>query len=458
MKYLSRVVWSEGMYLGPHHFQAQSRYFEDSIHFAAHSLWFEPWGLIAGQFDHEALQNGTVSLLHARGLFRDGLPFHIPECDPAPEPRQIAEIFPPTRDSVTVYLAVPPRRPDGLNCLIPESSRPQPGVRARFQAEAHTLHDETTGRDEKTVHVGRKNFELLLDIELKDDAEPLETLAVARVTRDGSGRFIYDPQFVPPCVDISASERIMALLRRLIEILEEKSATYARPKSGDKRTWSEFATRDIANFWLLHTVNEALAPLRHIYLSRRGHPEQLYSEMLRLGGALCTFGVDSHPSSLPLYNHEALDRCFADLDLHIRQHLETIAPTQFVQISLKKRAEYFYEGAITDQRCVGVSRWIFAIRSPVGEANLIAKAPQLVKLSSKQFLPELVKRAMPGLTLTHLPVPPAQIPSRVDFQYFSVTKAGGLWDHIVTTRQLGLYVPADLPSPDVELYVILDQP
>jgi type VI secretion system protein ImpJ len=30
MKYLSRVVWPEDMYLGPHHFQAQSRYFEDS--------------------------------------------------------------------------------------------------------------------------------------------------------------------------------------------------------------------------------------------------------------------------------------------------------------------------------------------------------------------------------------------------------------------------------------------
>src|SRR4051794_35998425 len=34
MRSLSRVVWFEGMYLGPHHFQAQSRYFEDSTNFA----------------------------------------------------------------------------------------------------------------------------------------------------------------------------------------------------------------------------------------------------------------------------------------------------------------------------------------------------------------------------------------------------------------------------------------
>src|SRR5579875_3347737 len=31
MRNLSRVVWSEGMYIAPHHFQAQNRYFEDSV-------------------------------------------------------------------------------------------------------------------------------------------------------------------------------------------------------------------------------------------------------------------------------------------------------------------------------------------------------------------------------------------------------------------------------------------
>jgi type VI secretion system protein ImpJ len=454
MKYLSRVVWSEGMYLGPHHFQAQSRYFEDSIHFAADSLWFEPWGLIGAQLDAEALQNGTVSLLHARGIFEDGLPFHIPESDAAPAARQIADLFPPTRDTVTVMLAVPPRKPEGVNVAAPESKN---GRNIRFRAEARTLHDETNGRDEKTVHLGRKNIELLLDTEIKDDVEPMITLPVARIMRDGSGRYAFDPTFIPPCIDISASERLMAILRRLLEILEDKSATFSRPKTGDKRTWSEFAARDIANFWLLHTVNAALAPLRHLYLSRRGHPEALFFEMLRLGGALCTFGVDSHPSKLPLYSHLNLDKCFADLDLHIRTHLETIAPTQFISIPLVKRADFFYEANVTDQRCLDRSRWIFAIRSKIGEPELIGRTPNLVKLCSKQFVPQLVKRALPGMSLTHVPVPPAQIPSRVDFQYFSVSKAGPCWDHIVQTRQVGLYVPAELPEPDVELYVILEQ-
>jgi type VI secretion system protein ImpJ len=454
MKYLSRVVWSEGMYLGPHHFQAQSRYFEDSIRFATSSLWFEPWGLVGVQLDAEALKNGTVSLVHARGVFPDGMVFHMPECDALPEPRAIADLFPPARDSVTVMLAVAPRRPEGANTALPENDL-ELNAAARYRAELRMLYDETTGRDEKPVHVGRKNIELRLDTEPTSD---LVTLPVARIMRSGSGQFVFDPAFIPPCIDISASDPLMALLGRLIEILEDKSSRFSRTASGGKeRSWAEFSTSEIANFWLLHTVNSALAPLRHHYLTKRGHPEELYREMLRLGGALCTFAFESHPSSLPLYDHRDLEKSFGGLDHHIRTHLETIVPTKYLQIPLVKRADYFYEGAVTDQRVLDLSRWIFSVRSAVSEPELIARTPQLVKLCSKQFVPQLVKRALPGLALTHLPVPPSAIPVRADCQYFSVSRTGPCWDHIVQTREIGLYVPGDLPDPSLELLVILEQ-
>src|ERR1700685_2908516 len=130
MKYLSRVVWSEGMYLGPHHFQAQSRYFEDSARFTTSSLGFEPWGFIAAQLDSEALKNGTLSLVHARGIFPDGLVFHMPESDALPATRAVADFFPPAQDAVTAMLAVAPRGAE------------------RYSAETRVLHDETTGRGE----------------------------------------------------------------------------------------------------------------------------------------------------------------------------------------------------------------------------------------------------------------------------------------------------------------------
>jgi type VI secretion system protein ImpJ len=92
----------------------------------------------------------------------------------------------------------------------------------------------------------------------------------------------------------------------------------------------------------------------------------------------------------------------------------------------------------------------------VGEVDLISKTPQLVKVCSKLFVPKLVERALPGMTLAHVPVPPAALSTRVDAQYFSVSKGGPCWDHIVQTRQVGVYVPGELPDPVLELLIVLE--
>ncbi|MBI3683737.1 MAG: type VI secretion system baseplate subunit TssK [Acidobacteria bacterium] len=439
------------MYLGPHHFQVQSRYFEDSIRFVTTNLWFESYGLVGVAFDSEALRNGTVSLIHARGIFPDGMAFHMPDADPLPPARPIAELFPPTRDKLTVLVAVPPRRPDGLNCVPITEAAMTP--EARYWAETEVLHDETTGRDEKPVQLGRKNIRLLLDTELAGDEI---ALPAARIMRDGSGNFVFDPDFIPPCVDLAASDRLMSMTQRLVEILEDKSASLSTGKKVSGKSWAEYSTTEVARFWMLHCIHSALPPLRHLLLTRRGHPEELYREMARLGGALCTFAVDSHPRSVPLYDHRNLDQCFLALDEHIRRHLETIVPTNCISIPLAKTADYFWVGDITDQRCLDRARWVFAIYSPIGEAEIILRTPALVKVCSNKYVAELVRRALPGMALTHLKIPPSAISARADTQYFGVSRAGPCWDSIVLTRQVGIYVPGDLPDPRIELLIVLE--
>ena len=133
-----------------------------------------------------------------------------------------------------------------------------------------------------------------------------------------------------------------------------------------------------------------------------------------------------------------------------------MVPTNVISVALRKTADYMYEGEIADQRCLDRARWVFAIRAPVGEVDLIAKTPQLVKVCSKLFVPKLVERALPGMALTHLPTPPSAISARVDVQYFSITRSGPCWDHIVQSRLVGVYVPGELPEPELELSIILE--
>ena len=195
MKQLSRVVWNEGMHLAQHHFQAQSRYFEDAIQFALSSVFFAPYGLAGCELDGEAIRNDTVSLIHARGVLPDGLPFDIPASDAAPESLDVRELFSPTQESHLVLLTIPAYRPDRPNFELNGETN---GSLARYSAESAAMLDDTTGRDERPVSVGRKNFRLTLDTEA---LEELVSLPIARVRRDGAGHFMYDPEYVPPCDD-----------------------------------------------------------------------------------------------------------------------------------------------------------------------------------------------------------------------------------------------------------------
>ena len=132
------------------------------------------------------------------------------------------------------------------------------------------------------MQLGRKNIQLVVGDEVSDE---FLSLPVARVIRDSSGSFVYDPAFIPPCLKISASEQLFGMLQRLVEILEEKSTAVSHDQHLEGGKFKVgLSARHIAQFWFLHAVNSSLSPLRHLLLSKHGHPEELFREMLRLGG------------------------------------------------------------------------------------------------------------------------------------------------------------------------------
>lgn len=449
MEHLTKVVWSEGMYLAPHHFQAQSRFFERSIHFVVSSLWSNAFGLTVCEMDDEALKGGAVSVLRAEGIFPDGLSFQIPASDALSLRRDMKECFDPARDSMDVLLAI---APDKAGEPVIGRSDDTAG-NARYIAETHALYDQNTGRDGKPVQLARKNIHLLFDFEAAQ--QDVITIPVARVIRRLSGQLEYDPNFVPPCLKIDASPRLSTLLASLISALEDKNTTLGNARRAKNQPITQFAAREIAQFWLLHTVNSGIACLRHV-MTKKGHAEELFLELSRLGGALCTFLVGSSPQTLPSYDHQNATACFQQLETHIYKHLEVIFPEDWVAVPLSLVKDCYYAGDIADERWLGRSRWIFGIRSAAGDADTISKTPRAVRICSSAFVERLVNNALNGLALTHLPTPPANIPSNLESKYFGITKAGPCWEHIVQTRRIGIHVPAELPRPELELFIAFD--
>ncbi len=448
MRLLSHVVWSEGMYLSPLHFQTQNRYQEDSFSFLVSSLWSQPWGFSYVEFDTEAVRNGRASIVRAAGILPDGMVFDVPASDTLPEARILSTLFEPTDASVLLYLAVPLRTESGqLLDLVNGTGQ------LRYSLVKRPVRDDTNGIDVRDVEFGSKNLRVVSEAEITPD---LVTLPLARVLRDGAGQFFYDPDFIPPCLHIGASEPLMLLLKRLLETIGEKIAALAPSAHRQGKFVAGSSALDVSSYWFLHALSSAAPVLQHLHRTQQVPPERLFEELSRLAGALCTFAGRSELAGLPAYDHRDPGACFRALDQHIRRHLEIVVPTNFVALQFAPAAPYIHEADVADERCLRRARWIFGIRSSLGEADLVSMVPRLVKICSARFVPELVRRALPGMTLHHLPVPPSAIRAEADKQYFALDLTGPCWEHVLQTRRVGVYVPGEIAGSEFDLSIIVE--
>lgn len=453
-----RVVWEDGMHLVPQHFQAQRRYQEDQATRTLELLFPFSHGLAAIAVDPDAVNNGTVAIIHARGVLPDGTVFDAPDADATPTPIVLAEHFSPTRDTHDIHIALPRWRSDAAN-VTENDGAPLvlSTLSTRYRSEEEVLTDEATGTDPLPVRFATRNLQLLFDDQITDD---VVSMPVARIKRDGMGQFQLDGDFIPPTLQLGASVRLMDILRRTMGLLEAKSsalaATLTSAPSGAAGGAAAYIGNELATRWLLHAVRSAEAPLRHLLLTRRAHPEKLYLELSRLAGALCTFSLNSTPRQLPLYDHDHLTECFGILEQHLNTHLDVVISTRAIIVPLQRTTEVLHVAAITDARCFEPgARWFLGLRADVAAHELIDRVLRLTKTCASKFVMELVRRAFNGLPTEHVPSPPARLAPKSDLTYFELTLTGPCALSLAESKEVGVYMPEALPGAYVEIAVLV---
>ncbi len=451
MKRLQPVVWMKGTFLNAQYLQSQDRFLDNSLQFQMEALSSYPWGLTELRMDQEELAGGNVAISKASGIFPDGLLFDVPDADIGPPVRSITDYFETDKDlkACDIHLALPSYRDRGLNVSM--GSRQ---ADTRFVADVLMLRDENTGLMEKPIQVARKNFRFLFGDE---KLQGYTSLRIARVQKTSAGTYQYDTRFLPPLLDIATADYLMAIARRLVEILSAKSAILSGLRRQKNLSLADFGSSDIANFWLLYTINSHFPLFHHIFEVKRGHPEELYRTMLSLAGCLTTFSTTTHPRDLPNYDHDDLEPPFTKLDELLRNLLETVVPSNFISLPLKLVAPNVYATALADDKYFANTRMYVAINADMNEGELIAKTPSLIKVCSANHIEHLIKQALPGVTLMHNPRPPAAIPVKLNHQYFSLNMSGVYWEAILRARNLAAYVPGDFPAPQLELIILLPE-
>jgi type VI secretion system protein ImpJ len=456
MPTLDPVLWTKGTLLTPQHLQAQDRYLDEVLRFQLGALTFCPWGFARAAVDRAALAGGTCVITAVSGRFPDGLLFDAPASDPLPAPRPLETAWEADQRTLTVYLTVPEYRPGARNVSAGAGASNGAGTggaaagTARWRAEEALARDETTGLAERPIQVARPNLRLALE------GEPLEgytAMPVARLVRSAAGVVTLDPTFVPPLLDLAASETLGGTARRLAERVTAKAGSLAGGRRQRNQGLADFSVTDVASFWLLYTLNTHLPALRHLADVRRGHPSGLWEAMTALAGALQTFAPAPRP--LPAYEHARPGECFAQLEARLLELLETAVPETAVALPLRTVRPAVQAVAVDQERWLSAPQWYLAVSASMRQAELVPRILQGCKVGSADVVDTLIRQALPGLELAHVPQPPPAVPVKLDFLYFALRRAGPAWDAVVRARNLAVYVPAELLDARLELVIAL---
>lgn len=439
-----RPLWARGQMISPQHFQHQVAFTAWSGESIARLGALNPWGIQHVEFDTALLAQGRLKASRLDVRFADGTLIDTDNSDPLPPALLLLE-----RSELTVVLALPHEHENGGNCLQPEE-KPERPVRWRLGwQEVRNRY----GDDSRQIAV------MLPELTLRtaeEDNGNYQTLAIARLHRDGQGNWSLNNAFIPPLLSIQASRWLTDQLEQLLSQLRIRLQRLMAMRRESNERMADFAVADVSLFWLLNALNNAEPVLSHFVHHPQVHPERLYQVLAGLAGSLLTFSLEHTTADIPVYRHEQLTAVFPPLFDLLGVLLEASLPSRVVAIEMDKdERRKRWHARLHDPRLREDADFYLSVRSTLPVAQLLELFPQQCKVGSPDEVDRVVNGSRPGVPLRAMSHVPAAIPLRLENQYFTLDMAHPAAQAMLAEGSCVFYVSGLLGEPELELWAVL---
>lgn len=443
MSWDSKVLWNEGLFLQPHHFQQADRYTESLVAGLARRVSPYAWGVSALEIDEEVLKIGQFALKGCAGLTQDGTVFRVPSAEDHPPALDVPETI---KDCV-VYLSVPQRRQGALEVDMTGAE-----LSAARLRPAEIEVTDVTSNSKKSVTLGVGKMRLQFALEVDDLADRLVIPIAKIVEMRPDKEIILDKSFAASCVDIRAAPPLDGFLREIDGLLGHRMVALAGRLSEGGSTKG---TAEIADFLLLQAINRNLPLFRHFKEIENVHPEKFYRACISLAGELATFMTsEKHPPEFPPYQHDKLTQTFGAVMKVLRQYLSSVLEQTALSIPLDPRKYGISVGVIADRKLISTAGFVLAVKADIPAENIRRHFAGQAKIGPVEEIRQLVNSALPGIQLRPLPVAPRQIPYHAGVVYFELDADSPYWGKMTTSGGVAVHISGDYPGLNMELWAI----
>jgi type VI secretion system protein ImpJ len=434
------------MLLQPQHLQQSERHVDHVRHALLRATVPYGWGFAEIEIDAAALTLGRLALVRAVGVFGDGTPFDMPAADPLPEP---VEVPANARDALFT-LALPLRRAGARETDAEGDDEARADLLVRHRAfEAEVPDANTTGERSATLQLGALHTRLL---PAGEATEAWGTLGVARVVeRRIDNQVVLARDYVAPLLDVAAQPLTRSWLDELLGLLRQRAEALA----GRLSQGGTGGVAEVADFLLLQTVNRHEPVFAHLARASALHPQRFFEHALALAGDLATFRDSRRAARFPPYDHDDLAATFRPLMDDLRRSLSMVLEQSAIPIELHDRKHGVRVAVIPDVELQRHASFVLAVQSQLPGEALRARFPAQVKIGPVERIRDLVNLALPGVTLTSLPVAPRQIPYHSGASYFELeTRNSDLWRQLERSGGLAMHIAGDFPGLELAFWAI----
>lgn len=439
----AKVVWSEGIFITPQHFQQFERYLESSLRqFIMQNGYF--WGFSSLTVDTSSLKAGVISVREAEGVFPDGSIFLFSE---GQSPSLNLKVPANIKDE-KVYLAV--NLPSSVNSEVEFEENETSSDACRYKAFEKALSDTTNiDLDKRTITLAELNPVLILESNLTSGQTALPIAIIHSSSADFE--VVLDELYIPPSLGSQKQQHLKSYISEIYGLLMQKSNSLANAVN-DPNTGGSV---EVMDFMMLQTINRYLAYLSHEKDgARKTHPEELFVNLSKLCADLMTFLPSRKVANIPVYEHNDLATCFGKLFFNLRKSLSMVLEQRAIRIPLDMRDEATHVAQTPDQSLLDKASFILAIKADIPSEALRQKIPSVVKIGTVEKVKELVAYHLPGIRVHALSVAPRELPYHNGYVYFELDKQHELWDAFDISSGMAFHLAGNFPNLDVEFWAI----
>ena len=441
MSWYSKVVWSEGLFLRPHHLQQSDRYLEHLVEGRTGQVTPYPWGFSDLEIDRDLAQQSKFGLRRAAGIMPDGTPFRI--CRPTAAAAAIAV---PEACSRACCLAVDADVQPNTREVDDDRRKRQPLRRltARLLIDSTSkLHDRRRDR--------RRHAALQLRRSARRQSPASSVWPCARIIEVSDKSIVFDERFAPPVLLVSRIQSVDRL---------------ARPRDRLDRDQA----RGTGALCLRSALRRRPAERRLFHAANAQPPDSCAEAHARIalrasGAALCRTAAacrrtrdlldqERRARDYPAYDHDDLDRTFAPVLADIQRFLSVDISRAIRLDIIEQGAERLHRHGHATATCsaMRLSCWKSRHNRPLTEIQL--QFPALFKIGPNTKMNDIVHAHLPGISLVHVPTPPAQIRAISDHVYFYLDRKSPLWPEFSTASGIGMHFSGDWPGLELDLWAV----